>query len=855
MVRITKVLVGCLLAGGFLTTPSTEASETACCVTVSGEGIVRISAAALTPYGLSADGQIYVYTDGQAVDFVRSNGALEFYAAPFNSLYTRDRAFLIANRPVAATGTSSTADTRSKVGNKKVQVVASAYTEVCHVEENQYYMSGLAGATPGEEHWFYSLLLTPGKKLQLTPTIEGPLAPGIVRLTVALRGATDAIGGGVNHSTGVNFNGVRVGEVVWGGLVRREAVLELPAGLAVEGANTVELVSQALPGVKTDVVCVDWIEVHYPRGLVARTDRLNFGLQLDAVNKVVVGGFSGEDIVGFDVTRPEAPKRLPLKIYQSGASWSAEWNERHLGERHFALAGPGGRLAPASSRSADPWTLREAATCDYLVVTHENYLEQASRLAGLHSAQGLTTRVCAASAVYDAYGCGQPVPEAVRELARSVRPRYLCLVGDATADPRGFLGPVTAGMVPSFLTQGAFFEEPSDNLMGCVDAIDDYPEIAVGRLPARSLAEAQAMVDKAALRLSHSSSDLPDIRAALVASDSTMQIFTTTGNEMAASFAEWGAVDRLLFASYPNAAAVRAAIIADWAKKPRYFAYAGHASATTLGTNQAIRMQDVPNLAAGEELPAGVILACLAGYFNFTNGSDSIAERMLKEPGKGVCAVVAPAGMSAPEGQRILGRELAAAIADGRAVSLGHALMLAKRRLPAGHGDVLRSFNLLGDPALDDGGDASGHWITHEVVVSAEGNGTISPSGTITVDDGESLKFKLRADSGYQIADLTVDGVSVGTPTKYTLSAIAANHTVQASFEAIPPKNSQTLAAEDPGDPATPATPAAAGGSGGGGCSLTAGPASASGATGWALPYAMLAAAWLAGLRSRRRAS
>jgi len=552
-------------------------------------------------------------------------------------------------------------------------------------------------------------MLTPGKKLQLTAALAGPLAAGTARVVVALRGATDAGGGRVNHSTAVNFNGVKVGEVVWAGLARREVGFDLPAGLAVEGANTVELVRQALPGITTDTVAVDWVEVHYPRALKAVSDRLS--LNVPAVStpgvdskRVVVDGFSGPGIVGLDVTAPSAPQLLTLTVRETAAGWSAEWASPAGAAQRVVLAGPAGLLAPASSRSADPWTCRDAGRVTYLVVTHENYQTQADALAAIHAGHGMSTRVFPATAVYDAFGCGQPVPEAIRALAAQVRPVYLCLVGDATADPKGNLGAVTAGMIPCFFAQGAFFEEPSDNPFGCMDTFDDYPEIAVGRLPVRSAAEAQAIVDKTTLRQASVSTGQSDIKAALMVTDNAMALFASTSSDMEAQFTRWGTVDKVPFANYATTAAIRAAIVAGWTAKPRYFTYSGHASATALGNNSALRTTDVATLNSGGELPAGVILACLAGYFNFTTGSDSLAEKLLKEPARGVCTLVAPAGMSAPEGQRILGREIAAAIADGRATSLGRALLLAKRRLPLGHSDVLRSFNLLGDPALDEPG-------------------------------------------------------------------------------------------------------------------------------------------------------
>ena len=701
------VVLGMVVAAWLAAAACAGESPVARRITVPGEGVLRVTRAELDSWGLSAGG-LHVYTDDRGLSFRRVADGVEFYSAPFASLYARERAFLVSNRPLAAKGTSredgAPGAARSFRGwlfpgrhHGSPRTVAS-YVEVCHVEEDQFYMSGLAGAAPDEEHWFYSTYLMPGRTLQLTADLDGPLAPGMARMVVALRGATDAPGTGPDHNVAVTLNGVKLGEMVWGGLVRKETSFDLPAGLAVVGPNTVELAGQSVPGVTLDTVMVDWVDIRYPRGLVARADRLNFDLETSARQRISVDGFTGPDVAGFDVTDPYCPRPLALRLMRSGAAWCAEWTAPFAGKRRYALAGPGGRLPSSSNRPADPWTCRRGVAYDYLVVTHEDYRAPAASLAALHQAKGLKAQVFPAEQVYDAFGCGQPLPDAVRALAGFAPPKYLCLVGDATGDPRGLMGPVGCGVIPSYFSQGPYFEVPSDHLFGCVDGADLYPEVAVGRLPARSEAQAQAMVDKAASRLAHGSDGEADVRAALIVGDNSMDIFEQGANELAGLFS-WGSVEKVMFSGYPNAAAIRAAIIAGWGRSPRYFAYYGHAAGNFLGKGGVLRDADVPSLAA-EPLPAGIILGCLAGFFNYPNGAECLAERMLREPGRGTCCLVAPAGMTAPEGQLVLGREIAKAIADGRAQSLGEALMLAKRRLPPAHVDVMTSFNLLGDPAL-----------------------------------------------------------------------------------------------------------------------------------------------------------
>src|SRR5205814_2784536 len=71
---------------------------------------------------------------------------------------------------------------------------------------------------------------------------------------------------------------------------------------------------------------------------------------------------------------------------------------------------------------------------------------------------------------------------------------------------------------------------------------------------------------------------------------------------------------------------------------------------------------------------------------------------------------------------------------------------------------------------------------THTVTASAGANGAISPSGAISVNDGNSQSFTITPDAHYHVADVLVDGVSVGAVTSYSFSNVTADHTIAATF-------------------------------------------------------------------------
>ena len=66
-------------------------------------------------------------------------------------------------------------------------------------------------------------------------------------------------------------------------------------------------------------------------------------------------------------------------------------------------------------------------------------------------------------------------------------------------------------------------------------------------------------------------------------------------------------------------------------------------------------------------------------------------------------------------------------------------------------------------------------------------HGSIAPSGQVTVAPGADQTFTITPDAGYKVADVLVDGSSVGAVTSYTFRAVTAPHTIAASFAAAPP--------------------------------------------------------------------
>lgn len=83
----------------------------------------------------------------------------------------------------------------------------------------------------------------------------------------------------------------------------------------------------------------------------------------------------------------------------------------------------------------------------------------------------------------------------------------------------------------------------------------------------------------------------------------------------------------------------------------------------------------------------------------------------------------------------------------------------------------------------------------YTITASSGPNGTISPRGSISVRGGSNQTFTITPNSGYRIANVLVDGASVGPVNSYTFVNVAANHTISAQFTTV------ILGGIDPGGP------------------------------------------------------
>lgn len=72
--------------------------------------------------------------------------------------------------------------------------------------------------------------------------------------------------------------------------------------------------------------------------------------------------------------------------------------------------------------------------------------------------------------------------------------------------------------------------------------------------------------------------------------------------------------------------------------------------------------------------------------------------------------------------------------------------------------------------------------VEHTISVTAGKGGRVSPSGRVTVEEGERVVFEIIPDAGYVVSEVKIDGEDVGAVKTYTFENVEDDHMLYAVF-------------------------------------------------------------------------
>ena len=223
------------------------------------------------------------------------------------------------------------------------------------------------------------------------------------------------------------------------------------------------------------------------------------------------------------------------------------------------------------------------------------------------------------------------------------------------------------------------------------------PDMAIGRLPATTREQAEALVGKL-LAWEDSGQGLSG-NAVLVADTPDLAgDFEADVEDIRQSFLSGRATTTLKVRELGSAA--RPAILDSFDEGASLASYVGHGGTAVWSSANVLNSWDTPSLLAQSRQPLLLTMNCLNGYFVAPN-FDALPEALVKAEGRGVVAAFSPSGLSLDGPAHQYHRAVMAEITSGRHERLGDAL-LAAQGMYAETGlmpELLTVYQFLGDPA------------------------------------------------------------------------------------------------------------------------------------------------------------
>ncbi len=649
-------------------------------IAVRGAGWIRVGQPALVAVGLDPNvdpANLRVYADGveQAI-VVAGNGdrsftsdeAIELWGVGRDTAWTDARTYwLIADGPGARVEGSAPAPGGPAPAN---------FTRTERLVERSIY---LASVLNGDESNFF------GAAVSTSPTVRTVTArhldgghAGDAVLRVTLQGVTASA-----HAIDVSLNGTLLGTSAFQNQEHR--TFSFPASNLVEGDNQLTLAAHS----GNDYAATLGIEVDYPHAYVADDDA--FAFTAPAGTRVAVAGFSTPDVRVLDVTDPTDPVELTVAVDHQAGGYAVRVDVPPATGEHQLYAFTAARVGSAATVTADaPSAWGAPHEGELLILSHGVFLDALTPLVARRRQEGWSVQLVDVQDVYDEAGFGDKSPDAIRTFLKRARttwpipPRFVLLVGDATFDPRNFLGKGDFDFMPTRLVDTASMETASDDWF-VDDELDGIPEIAIGRFPVRTAEQATAVVQKT---LGYAGkSDLS--RGGLFVTDTDGLDLDFTA---ASAAAETKVSDIMPVAGFQRGTSGTAADLVDRLDGgPFLVNYFGHGSVEVwdglLTSAQAAALTN-------DHASIYVVMNCLNGFFHDLY-TTSLAESLLTAPQGGAVAVWASSTLSEFAPQPTFNQELLMRLSRS---SLGEAAIAAKSRVS--DLDTRRTWLLFGDPTL-----------------------------------------------------------------------------------------------------------------------------------------------------------
>lgn len=438
---------------------------------------------------------------------------------------------------------------------------------------------------------------------------------------------------------------------------------------------------------------------------------------------------AGENTRIWDVTNPLAIVRMNHSVTDGIAGW----NNDYYGRRTYAAWNENAQfLTPKVAGVIKNQNLHGEKTPDMVIITHSALKEQANRIAKLHTETIDTMRVLVVTpeTVYNEFSSGTPDINGLRRMlkmfydrgtdSKGHRLQYVLLMGSANYDHRKLTAAWqrnTQATIPIWQTDNGHLENYSystDDAYGILadnsglNLEADMLNVAVGRIPAHTAAEAKVYVDRLIAYSTAPSGGQWRNRIMFVADDGDNNIHMSQTEDMEHLFRSQKRGREMTYSKVYVDTYDKIGGVVQVARDKFYnllndgtvwWNYVGHSSITTMGSEGLLGLTDINNLYLRR---APFYYGATCSFAHWDGDEYSGLEMLTLSDAGGVIG-----GISATRSVYItrngiltkgLGQELFATDGNGNIRPIGEVLRRAKNGIGS-DSNKLR-YVLLGDPAM-----------------------------------------------------------------------------------------------------------------------------------------------------------
>ncbi|MFH1754749.1 MAG: type IX secretion system sortase PorU [Candidatus Latescibacterota bacterium] len=554
------------------------------------------------------------------------------------------------------------------------------------------------------------------------------------------------------HHAVYKMNNVQIAEHVWSVKSLEDHFTSAPRVTATgnilqEGVNQVSLFVPRDLNAK-DFMYFAWFEVRYHKRLIASNDILAFSTP-DTMGTIRVSlrGFSRNGSFElFDVTNPYRPQYLiDYGIHSDVTEVSVGFSTSLSGERkHFWAAKTPTYKTPLLQRFF-PADLKNAGTSPHMLIICNSQFKNAANILKAHRMNRLpyfsspNVQVVTTAEVFDNFSGGLPDPMAIRNYCKFLYDNYadgggsplltfVLLLGDANTDYKNIatsqpdyvptnlnLSKLQATGIGAYATDEWFaYMDPEDELIG-----RGVPDLAIGRLPAASSAEAFFLVNKTIQYETAGDYHPWRGKAIFVADD---EVYAKGQNQtqfvqqseyiILGLLPQYVDFYKIYLTEFPWVQGIkpdsRRHFLEKWNEGALLINYIGHGSSISMADEQVFLAADVATLQNGYRLPIFMAMSCTIGDFNDPL-SKSLAEKLLLKEGGGAIGTITASQESFIGANSQLNYGVIRSLypdSPGAPDPMGVALMMGKinaMQLVDSNQHLVENnqkYNLLGDPAL-----------------------------------------------------------------------------------------------------------------------------------------------------------